>query len=878
MGKKIGVALAVMVVAVLVGWRLRGGHETAQPRVAPAVATKSQPVAMASTEQAPAATRALPLVYDDDPTGPLRLEGQVIDDHDAPVANAVVTIDANPPRTTKSEGDGSFAFDGLIRRDYRLEATAGELYAGPARLRLGDKAEPVTLRMHRGGALDVSVTSDGKPVAGADVELRSTGVWTAKTGADGVAKLRGIGATWAALAVRAEGYAPGALMVTTSGQPDTIEHVAVSLAHGAAVAGRVVDEKGKPIANARVVATNASEPLPVVDPRRDGVLTDASGKFALPALSAGTWRLAASDGMHAPTTSVPLTVDGNHARNDVELVLAAGGVVHGTVKSKAGVPVAGANVSVVGQGTVFWRARRQAFTDANGQFSIAGLARRPVDVVAWHESGASTIAPVDLVAKADNEVAITLDVTGTLVGTVVDKAGKPIAEAQVIAEPEWSGSVKDRAEWLIRGIQETVADQAGGFTFAGLPDGTYRVRAARPGAAEAAIALTPGVVAKPGAAPIKVVVAADGRAVGKIELQGKAPAAFALTLGSTNPVPFATKDGSFALPAAGGTFPLTVSGPGFVELTKTVTIEEGKDTDLGTIKVTAGRSISGRVLDESGTPVAKATVAAGDLLTGGGAELYIKDESINAQDTQTDEHGRFVMQGFGEGLVTIVAGKAELGRSASVRLPPGGDSLTIDLVLAPTTKLEGKVTKAGAPLADTVIIANPIGALASNFFVTTGPDGTFALDSLAPGAYIVYPMLGGGGSRPKDIYTRKVELVLGKTTHIDVDATPGPVTLTVSVKTDKGAPVAQAQLLAIAAKLDPKTIDEIRDGTHVPFGDVEVPIHMRGISDGAATIEGMRPGDYTLCVLLGPETFKCAQTKVTTQLKQLASIVTAESK
>jgi uncharacterized GH25 family protein len=877
MGLKIGAAVAVVVIALLVAWQLHDRAGAKRPPVAPSVATTSQPAPIAPPAQTSSA-RALPLVYDDDPTGPLRLEGQVIDEHDAPVANAIVAIDANPPRTTKTEGDGSFAFDGLIRRDYRLEATSGELYAGPARLRLGDKADPVTLRMHRGGALDVTVTSDGKPVAGADVELRSTIVSTAKTGAAGVAKLRGLGAAWAPLAVRADGHAPAALIVTTSGNPDTVEHVAVALAHGAAVAGRVVDEKGKPIANARVVATNASEPLPVVDPRRDGVLTDASGKFALPALSAGTWRLAASDGTHAPTTSVPLTIDGTHARNDIELVLAAGGVVRGKVNDKAGAPVAGANVSVVAQGTVFWRARRQAFTDANGQFSIAGLARRPVDIVAWHESGASTIAPVDLVAKADNEVTITLDVTGTLVGNVVDKAGKPIAEAQVIAEPEWSGSVKDRAEWLIRGVQETVADQAGGFTFAGLPDGMYRVRAARPGAAEAALALSPGVVTKPGATAIKVVVAADGRAVGKIELQGKPPAAFALTLGSTNPVPFATKDGSFALPAAGGTFPLTVSGPGFVELTKTVTIEEGKDTDLGTITVTAGRSISGRVLDANGTPVAKATVAAGDLLTGGGAELYIKNESINAQDTETDEHGRFVMQGFGQGAVTIVAGKGELGRSASMRLPPGPDSLTIDLALAPTTKLEGKVTKAGAPLADTVIIANPIGALASNFFVTTGPDGTFALDSLAPGAYIVYPMLGGGGGSPKDIYTRKVELVLGKTTHIDVDATPGPVTLTVSVKTDKGAPVARAQLLAIAAKLDPKTIDEIRDGTHVPFGDVEVPIHMRGIADGSAAIEGMRPGDYTLCVLLGPETFKCAQTKLTTAAKQSASVVTAEPK
>ena len=40
------------------------------------------------------------------------------------------------------------------------------------------------------------------------------------------------------------------------------------------------------------------------------------------------------------------------------------------------------------------------------------------------------------------------------------------------------------------------------------------------------------------------------------------------------------------------------------------------------------------MLDEHGAPVAKATVAAGALLTGGGAELYIKDESINGARTR----------------------------------------------------------------------------------------------------------------------------------------------------------------------------------------------------------------------------------------------------
>ncbi|HEY5952633.1 MAG TPA: sigma-70 family RNA polymerase sigma factor [Kofleriaceae bacterium] len=886
------VLLAVLLAAVIVaGTRfagLWGGGSADKPVVAAKPVVPGLPAPKPAEPAASGgAARELPTIHDDDPKGTLRLEGQVIDEHDAPVPHALVAIDANPPMVVETEADGGFVFEGLIRRDYRIEATAGDRYAGPARLRLGDKPEPVTLRMRKGGTVEVVVTErqGGAPVKGAEVELRSALTWKATTNADGIAQLRGVGAGWSPLAVRAKGFAPSAMMLGTSGNADTVEHVALSLAKGAALSGRVVDEKGKPVAAARVVATSASEPLPVVDPRRDGVLTGADGSFSIAALSAGTWRVTATSGDYAPVTSVPLTVDGEHARTGVEIVLTAGAIVRGIVQDKAGKPIAAADVSVVVHGFVPWRARRQAFTDEAGKFTIGGLARRAVDVVAWHETGASAIVPVDLAAKRDGDVKLVLDVSGAITGTVVDKAGQPTGDAQVIAEPDWTGGTADRAAWGVRGVQETVTDQAGGFHFAGLPDGSYRVRAARPGAPEAALELSKGVVAKPNGAPIKIIVPADGRAIGKVQFaDGKPPIAFTAALGGTNPLPFATKDGSFAIPAAAGSYPLTISGPGFVTTTKQATITEGKDADLGTITVNPGRSIAGRVIDEHGAPVAKATVAAGALLTGGGAELYIKDESIAAKDTETDANGRFVLDGFPPASITVIAGKPSVGRSASIQLPASPDSATLDLVLAATSGLEGKVMRAGAPLPDTVVIANPIGAVASNFFVVTGPDGTFALDALAPGSYLVYPMLGGGGNRPKDLYTRRVEVALGIKTKIEIDATPGNITLTLAAKTDKGAAVPMAQLIMFQAVVDPQTVAELRDGTRFPFSEQSMPIYLRGINEGTATIDGMHPGAHTACVLFGdPRSdasalkFKCTPVKLTTAAKQTATVVVPAS-
>ncbi len=851
---KVVIVLVVALLAVLgtrwLGWWGGGKSEDASgSAVASGTGGSAKPAPIQPTITASKggpARQQLP-IFDDDPKGTLRIEGQVIDEQDAPVAGAHVAIDSHPTIVVESDASGNFVFEGLMPRDYRIEATGGERYAGPARLRLTDKAEPVTLRMKKAGTVEVIVTEieGGKPVAGATVELRSTLTWTAKTDAKGTAMLRGVGSVWAPLVVSAPGFANSAIMLSTSGDPAAPAKVTLALAHGAALSGRVVDEEGKPVGDARVVATSASEPFPVVDPRRDGVQTKADGTFTFPVLAAGTWRLTASDTKHGPATSPPITVDGIHARSGVELALTAGGLVRGKVTDKGGKPVAAAEIRVVAKGHVDWRARRQALSGADGTFAIAGLPLRAMDVVASHDAGASAIATVDLAAKAEADVTLTLDVTGEIAGTVVDAKGAPIGDAQVYAAPEWTGNVTEREVWSVRGFGEAVTDQGGAFKLTGLPDGNYKLRATRPGASEAAMSLVEPVMARPGGGPIKLVVPGDGRVIGKVALDGKPVARFTVEIGDLE-MPFSGD--SFALPVAAGKHTVVVRGPGFVtKAVPDVAVSDSKDTDVGTIAVAAGRSVSGRVLDAQGAPVAKAKVAAGALLTGGGKELYIPDESINAKDTDTDDDGRFTLDGFNPGPITIVAGNAT-GRSPSIQIPRGPDSATVELVLQPTTGLDGKVMREGKPAGDVVIIANPLGALGSNFFTTTGPDGTFALDAIAPGTYIVYPMFGGGGPRPKDIYVRRVEVVRGARAKVEIDATPGTAALTINVKNFDGTP-AGAQVITIQAAIEPTSLDELREGVGVKFSDKEIPIYMRGAMAGSVEITTARPGIHTTCTM-----------------------------
>jgi len=880
-GIKIAITVAVLAVAAFFAGRHFGWFGTKEADLAgPTKITEGsakpppKPVAPPATSSG-GASRAPDIAHDDDPKGSFRIEGQVIDDKDQPVAGALVAIDANPPKTTESDAGGNFVFEGLIARDYRLEATAHITspkeyvgYAGPARLRLTDKPEPVTLRMREGGLVEVVVTAsgDGAAVKGAEVELRSTLTWKATTNDQGIATLRGVGAAWAPLVARANGFAPAAMMLSTSGSPAAPSRVSLSLAKGAALSGKVIDDAGKPVGGARVVATAASEPFPVVDARRDGVETSADGRFSLPTIAAGTWRLTATHGTYAPVTSAPITVDGANAKTGVELVLAEGATIKGVVQDSSGAPVAAADVRVVVRGTTFWRAQRQAFTAPDGTFSIEGLPRRAVDVVASSPAGSSALVPADLAAKPAHELTIKLDVVGAIAGTVVDSTGQAIGDAQVIAEPVWNGGVTDQQAWIVRGIQEAVTDQAGAFRFSGLPDGAYRLRAARPGASESAIELARALETKPGDLNARIVLPADGTVTGKVALaDGTAPTSFTVSIGGTYPVPFATADGSFSVPTVAGTHTIVIDGRRFLAAkAKDVTVAEGKPTDVGTITVQNGRSVSGRVVDENRVPIANAKVAAGKLLTGGGAELYIPDESIDAKDTVTDEAGNFRIEGFPPNPITIVAGKDAL-RSPSVRLPASPDSATVELVLAKTAGLEGTITKDGKPLADTIVIANPVGATSSNFFVQTGPDGTFALDSIAPGPYVVYPMIGGGGPRPKDMFALRVE-VAGRT-KTTIDASPGPTTVTIDVKTEDGKPAPMAMVFLVGMALDIKTSDQLRDLDQVAIStEKPLPIYMRAALGGPAEIVGARTGPHSACAMAPPQSpvkdVRCVAVKV----------------
>jgi hypothetical protein len=217
-------------------------------------------------------------------------------------------------------------------------------------------------------------------------------------------------------------------------------------------------------------------------------------------------------------------------------------------------------------------------------------------------------------------------------------------------------------------------------------------------------------------------------------------------------------------------------------------------------------------------------------------------------------------------------------------LPRGSGSVSIDLVLAATGKLTGVVRASGTPVGETVVIVSPLGAIASNFFVITGADGSFALDTLTAGHYIVFPMIGGGGghpgviARPKDVYMRPVEIARGETTTADIDFEIGAIELELEVKTDDGTPVAAAAIFVIGIAIDVHHARALRDGGWVgswlrdnPGVTDPVPLHTRQAMGGKTSIARMTPRAYSACVVPLPGSFDdmAAMMKVRDQMEKL---------
>jgi predicted Ser/Thr protein kinase len=262
-------------------------------------------------------------------------------------------------------------------------------------------------------------------------------------------------------------------------------------------------------------------------------------------------------------------------------------------------------------------------------------------------------------------------------------------------------------------------------------------------------------------------------------------------------------------------------------------------------------TVSGRVVDERGGPVAGAAVIAGKQLraTAAGVEYDTTQRRV-----ATGSDGSFELRdapGPGEGG-TIVA---ELGNRRSL---PTAVAERVALVLAPTTRVEGTVDLRGEAFTNVnVEISDPSrGRHELEVAAPVRADGTFVLDGVSPGKSIVAvgidrPNGGGFSGTPLvvgDGAVRGLRLV-APTTHRVID---------VVVRSTTSADLSRAVVWILPGKVAPKNLAEMFQLTsslrqvdayvvddHAPAA---LRSHVRP-GDVGAVVRDAPDGDVTACAI-----------------------------
>ena len=802
------VALAVAVFAVY-WFALRGGDDTPATTTAehardgkvagggPALATDDGSAAPGGRSG-----RFSRWSVDVDPDGPLRLEGQVVGPDGRGVGSAEVWLGTTPDQSAVADGDGSFFFEHVVGRTYTLSASHGELI-GETTYKLAAGSDPVVIRVGEGAHVVVTAVDDDKrPVANVTVVARDS-QREATTDAAGKATLAPVHPGWIVIEGRAPGYASARTFVTigsagAGGEAKLVMHA------GVAVSGRVVDEQGKPIARAHVMA---SDDWGLGG--RDEADTDAQGKFALPALAKGVRSLTAIDGVHAPSTS-PAFLVADKPVDGVEIKMLAGGSVKGIVLDRDAKPVAFATVRVAAneggpRGNGDRRrgprgsglgASRVATTARDGTFELRGLPR--VKLTARADSGdtASKLVDIDLeAAAAADDVKLVLDVSGAIRGVVVDDAGQPVPEVSVHAVPDVFGGAGSR-ELMLAGLSSTTSDGAGGFTITGLPDGSYRLWAQRTSQSGTSGEGTP---AKTGDKDVKVVLPATGTLTAKLALAGSSapPHLASVMVGYQAPTP--VDDGTATVKdLAPGSYDVTFRGAEFASFIQhDVEIKPNQTTDLGTITLPKGRTLSGTVVDTSGTPVGGARVKLGVMMfspaNNGGDASDAFDDVMGVRNTVSDTDGTFTLVGVPARATNVIADHPDKGRSIGMPVGAGTDDPPpMTLVVHGYGSIAGKVTQGGQPVGNVQIADAQRGGGASAQFASTASDGTFVMTKVPEGQHVLSVVRAQFmGMRST---TQTVDVVAGQQIAVTIDIPVGTLALAVTVKPIAGAEVDAAQV------------------------------------------------------------------------------------
>ncbi|HUJ59126.1 MAG TPA: carboxypeptidase-like regulatory domain-containing protein, partial [Kofleriaceae bacterium] len=158
----------------------------------------------------------------------------------------------------------------------------------------------------------------------------------------------------------------------------------------------------------------------------------------------------------------------------------------------------------------------------------------------------------------------------------------------------------------------------------------------------------------------------------------------------------------------------------------------------------------------------------------------------NTHQTTTASDGTFSIGGLGDGDLTIVAEQPEIGRSKSLRVTPDMQNQSeLVLELQGFGSLSGTVRQNGTAMPNVRVSCQSTTTPGSIYMVISGPDGTYRYDRLAPDTYKVSATIGSLRTGMQ-FYSQQVSVPIGQAVQLDLQVTPGDITLDVAAVPGSG--------------------------------------------------------------------------------------------
>lgn len=874
---------AVAILAVLLGgflwWRNRGSTGAGPSDPSHAASSAADAKALAALRDAQAARGPVDLT-------PARLSGTVTDAKTgAPIAGATVyaarargvaegegalavgeTDERHDLATTDAQG--RFSLEGLAPGAWSVGASHVDHLPASTSVTLAAREDHtgVSLVLASGGlALSGQVTDVG---GGA---LPGAIVLAAPLGLDG-------GITSAAVA-DAEGryrlrLSPGGhrLNVSMPGYVTAVRVLDVSagdavsnfvLTPAATLAGRVVTAKDQaPVAGAVVTISggraSSDEGRRFANNAPRQVRTDADGRFRVRGARPGTARVTAT--ARGLATRAPLIVDVGIGEELVDLVLEVDRApsIRGFVV-REDQPTVGLPDVAVGAFTMSGGSPEAAVTDASGAFELHGLKPGHYMLFAQREGLEASIMrqSVDVADEDVNDVIVKVRAGATISGRV-----SPPGVVQLSLEPGGEVGLGNLSAMAAAGAVRAESKADGTFELRGVPAGSFKVVAESPRGARGATpvkvaeneqktgvaielqdqaSLAGDVVDERGQplAGVTVFIKAHkpGRGGGEAEVTIEAGKRYdrvttddrgrfrfdGLAAGAYVPE---VRDHVGALPD-----PAAPTRPERAEITLA---EREAKTGVRLVAVGLTGTISGRVVDPSGQPVADAWVTARFDDSGlRKIEYTTGDDGALARPTGppalTDDAGRFTLTRLRANGNYLVAAEQGALRGESAKVAVGSQ---VTVVLTPLATLTGAVVQGGQPAPRYTLYLSGANTSSQSISAT---DGRFSLPRQRPGVTKVIARTTDGSA------SGEVTLVAGQSGHVDLVIAPLASVHGRLVDARSGKAIAGAMLITAAD-----------DGNGAQAEQLEGLLTGRMPSsdgDGRFELRNLTPGTYTLVAM-----------------------------